>query len=84
MIQPLSLKPNFSGKVTAYEETLGSKSFEVLIAKYGLGLRNSKVSAEPLIHVSLFATLWTTARQASLSITNFWSLLKLVPIALVK
>ena len=31
----------------------------------------------------LFATLWTAARQASLSITNAWSLLKLMPITLV-
>ena len=29
-------------------------------------------------HVRLFATPWTTACQASLSITNSWSLLKLV------
>ena len=28
----------------------------------------------------LFVTLWTEARQASLSITNFWSLLKLMSI----
>ena len=27
-------------------------------------------------HVRLFVTLWTAARQASLSITNSWSLLK--------
>ena len=31
-----------------------------------------------LTHVQLFATLWTAARQASLSITNSWSLLKLM------
>ena len=31
----------------------------------------------------LFATPWTVARQASLSITNSWSLLKLVSIELV-
>ena len=30
-----------------------------------------------LSHVRLFATPWTAARQASLSITNSWSLLKL-------
>ena len=30
--------------------------------------------------VRLFATLWTAARQASLSITNSWSLLKLMSI----
>ena len=33
-------------------------------------------SAQPLSHVWLFATPWTAAHQASLSITNFWSLLK--------
>ena len=31
-------------------------------------------------HVQLFATPWTSAHQASLSITNSWSLLKLVSI----
>ena len=31
-------------------------------------------------HVRLFATPWTAARQASLSITNSWSLLKLLSI----
>ena len=34
-------------------------------------------------HVQLFATPWTAARQASLSITNSWSLLKLMSIELV-
>jgi len=33
-----------------------------------------------LIHVQLFATPWTVAHQASLSITNPWSLLKLMSI----
>ena len=33
-----------------------------------------------LSHVRLFATPWTTAHQASLSITNSWSLLKLMSI----
>ena len=31
-----------------------------------------------LSHVRLFVTPWTTAFQASLSITNYWSLLKLM------
>ena len=35
-------------------------------------------SAESFSHVWLFVTPWTTAYQASLSITNFWSLLKLM------
>ena len=33
-----------------------------------------------LSHVRLFATLWTAARQASLSNTNSWNLLKLMSI----
>ena len=33
-----------------------------------------------LSHVQLFATPWTIAHQASLSITNSWSLLKLMSI----
>ena len=33
-----------------------------------------------LSRLQLFATPWTTARQASLSITNSWSLLKLMSI----
>ena len=34
-------------------------------------------SVQPLSHVQLFATLWTAARQASLSTTNSWSIPKL-------
>ena len=37
-------------------------------------------SVQLLSHVRLFATPWTKARQASLSITNSWSLLKLMSI----
>ena len=37
-------------------------------------------SVQSLSHVQLFATPWTAARQASLSITNSWSLLKLMSI----
>ena len=33
-----------------------------------------------LSRVQIFTTLWAAARQASLSITNSWSLLKLMPI----
>ena len=35
-------------------------------------------SIQSLSHVRLFATPWTAAHQASLSITNSWSLLKLI------
>ena len=37
-------------------------------------------SVQSLSRVQLFATTWTTARQASLSVTNSWSLLKLMSI----
>ena len=40
-------------------------------------------SVQLLSHVPLFVTLWTAARQASLSITNSQSLLKLMSIVLV-
>ena len=36
-------------------------------------------SVQSLNRVRLFATPWITARQASLSITNFWSSLRLTP-----
>ena len=35
-------------------------------------------SSVPFSHVRLFATPWTAACQASLSITNSWSLLKII------
>ena len=37
-------------------------------------------SVQSLSHIWLFATPWIAARQSSLSITNSWSLLKLMPI----
>ena len=40
-------------------------------------------SVQLLSHVLLFATPWTAARQASLSFTNSWSLLKPMSIELV-
>ena len=40
-------------------------------------------SVHSLSRVRLFATPWTAASQASLSIANSWSLLRLMPIELV-
>ena len=45
-----------------------------------LGLLVQFSSVQLLSHVQLFATLWTTAHQVSLSITNSWSLPKLMSI----
>ena len=58
---------------------------------YQLSHKGSPLSSSPalfqsvqlLSHVQLFATPWTAAHQASLSITNSQSLLKLMPIELV-
>ena len=52
-------------------------------AKPGIGpavltLSVHSQSVQSFSHVQLFVTPWTTAHQASLSITNFWSLLKLM------
>ena len=46
-------------------------------------LESVSQSVQSLSCVQLFATPWIEARQASLSITNSWSLLKLVPVELV-
>ena len=40
----------------------------------------NQCSVQSLCHVQLFATPWTATRQASLSITNSWNLLKLMSI----
>ena len=44
---------------------------------------SKRASVQSLSHVRLFATLWTAAHQASLSITNSWSLLELMSFVLV-
>ena len=41
-------------------------------------------SVQSLSHVQLFATTWTAANHVSLSITNSWSLLKLMSIKSVR
>ena len=43
-------------------------------------VRSEDSSVQLSCTVQLFVTSWTAARQASLSITNSWSLLKLTPI----
>ena len=50
---------------------------------YITGLSSQFSSAQLFSHVRLFATPCTAAHQASLSITNSWSIFKLISIALV-
>ena len=50
---------------------------------YSFHVHTQFSSVQSLRHVRLFATPWTTAHQASLSIINYWSLHKLMSIELV-
>ncbi|KAB0359206.1 hypothetical protein FD754_003362 [Muntiacus muntjak] len=59
------------------------KYFVYIIVTRIVSLVNCCVPIQSLSHVPLFATPWTAARQASLCITNFRSLLKLISIELV-
>ena len=57
-----------------------------VLALYNLLMWNLGVSVSQFSHSVIsdfFATPWLAAHQASLSITNSWSLLKLMPIELV-
>ena len=51
-----------------------------LTKRVGAENQFSSVSVRSLSHVRLFATPWTAAQQASLTITNSWSLPKLMSI----
>ena len=56
---------------------------EVFISKsqeFWIDLETVISSVQLLSHIQLFVTPWTVARQASLSITNSWNLLKLMSI----
>ena len=55
----------------------------ILVSPWSRHLMFCFSSVQSLSHVWLFVTPWTTARQASLSITNSWSLPKLMSTELV-
>ena len=61
--------------------------FQCPHSSYDVSIRNSETfqfnSVQLLSCVQLFATLWTSAHQASLSITSSWSLLNLMSVVLV-
>ena len=59
------------------------KFSETVTTRRSLRRYDKYSSFQLLSHVQLFATPWTTVCQASLSITNTWSLLKLISIELV-
>ena len=61
----------------AVPRTVGSSVCKYLVSVLPIS------SVQSLSYVRLFATPWTATCQASPSITNSWSLLKLVSIELV-
>ena len=52
------------------------------MSSLGRGLADLLCSVQSLSRVQLFVTPWTASHQASLSLTNSWSLLKLISIEL--
>ena len=63
-----------------YMKVSGSRVCSTLISGSRLLSMSSVSSVQLLSHVQLFVTPWTAAHQTSLSITNFWSLLKVMSI----
>ena len=68
---------NLLMKVKEESEKAGLK---LSIQKTKIMVSSPISSVQLLSHVWLFVTQWTAARQASLSITNYWSLPKLMSI----
>ena len=63
----------------AFNELRGLERFFEKTVMLNFGHVNFVV-VQSLSHVQLFAAPWTAARQVSLSITNSWSLVKLMSI----
>ena len=66
----------WAGELYGQRQTVGTSGQQCMKWIGGESLS----SVQSLSHIRLFATPWTAARQASLSITNSWSLLKLMSI----
>ena len=58
----------------------GNPELSLMIHCLCPALRGLLSSVQSLSHAQLFSTPWTAARQASLSITNSWSLLKFMSV----
>ena len=75
-----SLCPCTNGK--AWLRKHGAKNWQYTAASLIQRISVQFSSVQSLSRVRLFANPWTAAQQASLSITNSWSLLKLMSIKL--
>ena len=67
--------------VCLFQYVLNTCSFKSQISQSYIWVWSQSVQS--FSHVQLFATSWTAALQASLSITNSWSLRKLMSVELV-
>ena len=79
---PLSFWPSWYRLEAPMTPSLGSINLLEQFTERGRAFTHSFSSVQSLSHVRLFVTPWTGARQASLSITNSQSLLKLISIEL--
>ena len=79
-IKSSELKGDVNLQMLKITEPPGKPHTEVLVQFSCSVVSNSFRSDQSLSRVQLFATPWTAACQASLSITNSWSSLKLTPI----
>ena len=77
------VRVSFINSVVYWVENNIYKSNLGLVCLKKVSLPSSFSSVQPLSHACLFAISWTAAFQASLSITNSWSLLKFMSIELV-
>ena len=78
-IEPKSLmSPASAGGFFTSSVTWEALVIRILFSKYSFP--TSLYSVQSLSRVRLFATPWTAAHQASLSITSSWNLLKLMSI----
>ena len=84
----LSARLHSTSKDIVQALTTNAKWIPTTLKLYELSLTHNKdllqlfSSVQSLSHARLFAFPWTAAHQASLSITNSWSLLKLMSIEL--
>ena len=66
--------------IACYKDSIKRKSSEQRIIQHHLSIKYTFVVVHSPSRVRLFATPWTAARQAPLSFTISWSLLKLMSI----
>ena len=72
------------GKLDVIKQEVARANIDILGISELKCMRVDKFnSVQALSHIQLFVTPWSAACQASLSITNFWSLLKFMSIKLV-